>query len=71
MAQTRSTTTPTVLIGGKPAQVVFAGLTPSFVGVYQVNVAVPVGTPTGNAVSLQLSLGGITTSASTTIAVTQ
>jgi uncharacterized protein (TIGR03437 family) len=66
-----ATTTPTVLIGGKPAQVVFAGLTPFFVGVYQVNVAVPAGTPTGNAVSLQLSLGGITTSASTTIAVTQ
>jgi len=66
-----ATTTPTVLIGGKPAQVVFAGLTPQFVGVNQINVAVPEGTPTGNAVSLQLSLGGITTSASVTIAVTQ
>jgi uncharacterized protein (TIGR03437 family) len=64
-----ATTTPSVLIGGTPAQVVFAGLSPQFVGVNQINVAIPAGTPTGNAVSLQISLGGITTSASVTIAV--
>jgi uncharacterized protein (TIGR03437 family) len=64
-----ATTIPTVLIGGKAAQVVFAGLSPQFVGVNQINVAVPDGTPTGNAVSLQISLGGVTTSASVTIAV--
>ena len=63
------TTTPTVMIGGKAAQVVFAGLSPQFVGVNQINVAVPAGTPTGDAVSLQISLGGVTTSASITIAV--
>jgi len=49
-----ATTTPTVLIGGKPATVVFAGLAPQFVGVNQVNIAIPAGTPTGNTVSLQL-----------------
>jgi uncharacterized protein (TIGR03437 family) len=64
-----ATTTPTVMIGGKAAQVVFAGLSPQFVGVNQINVAVPAGTPTGDAVSLQISLGGVTTNASVTIAV--
>ena len=66
-----ATTTPTVLIGGKAAQVVFAGLSPQFVGVNQINVAIPAGTPTGNAVSLQISLGNVTTSADITIAVSQ
>jgi uncharacterized protein (TIGR03437 family) len=66
-----ATTTPTVLIGGKPAQVVFAGLSPQFVGVNQINVAIPAGTPTGNAVSLQISVGNVTASADITIAVSQ
>jgi uncharacterized protein (TIGR03437 family) len=64
-----STTTPTVLVGGQPATVVFAGLSPQFVGVNQINVALPAGTPTGNAVSLQIQVGGVTTSNSVTIAV--
>ena len=64
-----ATTTPTVLIGNKPAQVVFAGLSPQFVGVNQINVAIPAGTPTGSAVSLQLQMGGVTTTSSVTIAV--
>lgn len=66
-----ATTTPTVLIGGKTAQVIFAGLSPQFVGVNQINVAIPSGTPTGDAVSLQLSLGSVITSAAITIAVSQ
>jgi uncharacterized protein (TIGR03437 family) len=60
-----------VLIGGKAATVVFAGLSPQFVGVNQINVAIPAGTPTGNTVSLQLQVGGFTTDASVTIAVSQ
>jgi uncharacterized protein (TIGR03437 family) len=64
-------TTPTILIGGQAAQVVFAGMSPQFVGVNQINVAIPTGTPTGDAVSLQISLGGVTTSATVTIAVSQ
>jgi uncharacterized protein (TIGR03437 family) len=64
-----ATTTPTVLVGGQPAQVVFAGLSPQFVGVNQINVALPAGTPTGNSVSLQIQVGGVTTSTSVTIAV--
>ena len=66
-----ATTTPTVLIGGKAAQVVFAGLSPQFVGVNQINVAVPSGTPTGDKVSLQIQLGSFTTDAGVTIAVSQ
>jgi len=66
-----ATTWPTVLIGGKSAKVDFAGLTPQFVGVYQINVEVPSDVPTGSAVSLQLVQGGFTTDASITIAVGQ
>jgi uncharacterized protein (TIGR03437 family) len=49
--------------------VVFAGLSPQFVGVNQINVAIPAGTPTGDTVSLQIQVGSITTSASITMAV--
>ena len=38
-----------VTIGGLNAKVQFAGLTPAFVGLYQVNVLVPSGLQTGNA----------------------
>jgi uncharacterized protein (TIGR03437 family) len=66
-----ATTTPTVMLGGVPAPVAFAGLSPQFVGVNQINVTVPAGTPTGSAVPLQIVVGGITTSATVTIAVSQ
>lgn len=62
-------TTPQVLVGGVPAQVVFAGMTPQFVGVYQLNIIVAPGTPTGNAVPLQIRTNGITTTDQVTIAV--
>jgi uncharacterized protein (TIGR03437 family) len=65
----RTTATPTVLIGGREARVDFSGLTPQFTGVYQLNVTVPEGVPTGNAVPLQLRMGGITTTDRVTIAV--
>lgn len=68
---TNTTTKPTVLIGNVPAQVVFSGLTPQFVGVNQVNVAIPAGTPTGNQVPIQIQMGGQTSSANVTIAVSQ
>jgi len=66
-----ATTTPTVLVGGKSVPVVFAGLSPQFVGVNQINVSLPAGTPAGDKVSLQIQVGGVTTSDVVTIAVSQ
>jgi uncharacterized protein (TIGR03437 family) len=49
--------TPTVTIGGVPATVSFSGLAPNYVGLYQVNVQVPLNAPTGT-VSVTISIGG-------------
>jgi uncharacterized protein (TIGR03437 family) len=51
---TRQAGAPNVLIGGAPAQVVFCGLSPQFVGVYQLSVIVPGGITTGAAVPVQV-----------------
>lgn len=50
--------TPIVTIGGVQAQVIFSGLTPNTVGLYQVNVIVPANAPTGNQ-PVVLSVNGI------------
>lgn len=62
---------PTVLIGGIAAQVSFSGLSPQYVGVNQITVAIPPGTPTGNAVSLQIQVNGTVNSSPVSIAVSQ
>jgi len=51
--------TPTVTIGGVAATVSFAGLTPGFVGLYQVNVQVPASAAAGDAVALIINVGGV------------
>jgi uncharacterized protein (TIGR03437 family) len=43
----RTKIVPTVTIGGKPADVVFSGLAPFNVGLYQLNVVVPADAPSG------------------------
>jgi uncharacterized protein (TIGR03437 family) len=48
----------TATIGGVNATVVFAGLTPGFTGLYQVNLVVPGGVTPGAAVELVLSSAG-------------
>jgi len=50
--------TPTVSIGGINAPVSFSGLAPGFVGLYQVNAAVPLTVATGNQ-SVVIALGGV------------
>jgi uncharacterized protein (TIGR03118 family) len=51
---------PTVTIGGKPAEVKFAGLTAP--GLYQFNVVVPTGLPAGDA-DVIIQIPGVTTQA--------
>jgi uncharacterized protein (TIGR03437 family) len=63
-----TTTTPTVSIGGQPAQVWFSGLAPGSVGLYQVNAQVPAGVASGAAVPVVVSIGGATSN-TVTIAV--
>lgn len=53
-----STLPASVTIGGQPAQVFFAGLTPGLTGLYQINAIVPAGvTPDSNA-TVVASVGG-------------
>ncbi len=66
-----TTVKPVVTIGGITAPVQFSGLAPNFVGLYQVNVEVPAGAPIGDAVSLQIQIGGVTSTKQATIAVAQ
>jgi len=54
---TRTQGSPTATLGGSTAPVLFSGLTPGSVGLYQVNVAVPSDAPTGTQ-PLKLSIGG-------------
>lgn len=51
--------TPQVTIGGRPAEVHFSGLAPSFVGLYQINVLVPEDAPAGIQ-QVTLSMQGVT-----------
>ncbi|MBI4465611.1 MAG: hypothetical protein HY647_12980 [Acidobacteria bacterium] len=48
---------PEVLIGGTSAVVLFSGLAPELVGVYQVNARVPATTAAGDVVLLQIRIG--------------
>lgn len=56
---------PTVTIGGVAATVAFSGLAPGYVGLYQVNVQVPDTVPTGSAVPLVLTIGGVASNTAT------
>ena len=64
----QTTRTPTILIGGQNAQLLFSGLSPSFTGVNQINAVVPDGVK-GDAVPIQVQFGDIITSDHVTIAV--
>jgi uncharacterized protein (TIGR03437 family) len=51
----QTTATVTATIGGVEVPVLFSGLTPTLVALYQINVQVPVAVPSGNAVPLVLT----------------
>jgi uncharacterized protein (TIGR03437 family) len=54
--QTTSPKPATASMGGINAPVQFSGLTPGFIGLYQVNVQIPAGVPPGS--SLTIAIGG-------------
>jgi uncharacterized protein (TIGR03437 family) len=57
----RTQAIPTVTIGGSPTGFYFSGLSPNFVGLYQVIMTIPSDAPTGTQ-TLKLSIGGQDTS---------
>jgi len=54
----RTVSEPVVNIAGIPASVVYSGLAPGFVGLYQVNVQVPMGAPSGTQ-PVQIIMSGV------------
>ena len=50
---------PTVTIGGQNATVLYSGLTPGLIALYQINVLIPSGAPSGNAVPVVVTIGGV------------
>lgn len=62
-------TPPTVTIGGVSAPVTFAGLSPQFVGVYQINVTMPSTALPASAAPVNIETGGVTSAVQTAIAV--
>ena len=50
---------PTVTIGGQSAQVLFSGMAPGFVGLWQINAQIPHSVVPGNAVPLVVNAGGV------------
>lgn len=52
-------TTPIVTIGGAPATVLFSGLAPGLIGVYQVNAVVPLASVKGSAVPVTIAIAGV------------
>jgi uncharacterized protein (TIGR03437 family) len=49
----------TALVNGVAISPAYAGLTPGYIGLYQVNIPIPAGTPPGASVSLSLRQGNV------------
>ncbi len=58
----RTTSQPTVTIGGQAASVSFSGLAPGFAGLYQLNVVAPANAPTG-VQQIVVMIGGVSSPA--------
>jgi uncharacterized protein (TIGR03437 family) len=54
----RTNTPVSVVLNGTELPASFAGLAPGFIGLYQVNVTIPAGTPPGLTLPLTLKAGG-------------
>jgi uncharacterized protein (TIGR03437 family) len=63
-------TTPTVLLGGVPANIIYSVLSPQYPSMYQIAITVP-SVPASNAVSLQIQMNGVTTTDQLKIAIGQ
>ncbi|MCC6585701.1 MAG: putative Ig domain-containing protein [Bryobacterales bacterium] len=61
----RSVVPVTVTVGGLPAEVLFAGLTPGLAGLYQINLVVPMGVTAGDAVPVIVTANGQSSNAAT------
>ena len=60
---------PVVQVNNQTAQILFAGLTPGAIGLYQIDFYVPSGTTAGNA-TLTVSQGGVNANSTTLPVVT-
>jgi uncharacterized protein (TIGR03437 family) len=58
----RTTTTPVIMIGSQPAEVLYSGLAPGFAALYQINVMVP-SILTAGVHPVTLTIGGQTSKA--------
>ena len=50
---------PTVTIGGQQARVLFSGMAPGWVGLWQINAEIPESTTPGSAVPLSITSDGV------------
>ncbi len=58
-----------VFVGEAEAQVLFSGLAPEFVGLYQINIVTPLAAVPGDAVPIRIEQGGVMSRPDVTIAV--
>jgi uncharacterized protein (TIGR03437 family) len=56
----RTRETPTVTVGGVSAEILFSGLTPGFVGLYQINVRLGTNVPAGTETPVVIGVAGVT-----------
>ena len=55
----------TVSVGGRPARVLFAGLTPGAIGLYQINIVIPDDAPFGDGIPVVVMQKGVASNVAT------